>query len=365
MEQLSFKKKIVITTIATVLIVGIAVGCIVAFTGKTEEVNVRDMGEIVKRGSFVMSVDNQKGVLPDTDKTYVFKTYEEFIENSISNLITYNEIKKIKEDFVEVKYKAKNERYNKDYFENNDLLIAFFNESEKAYNFVINNVRFIENHCEIDVYASTTDNWDQERSIRACFIECKEIDKNIEATVNVCDVFKMKSSINFCFNSEFERINISFQQSEAYFLSDFEGVLRLISDNPNIADDDPMLRGKYDERFFSNNSLMVFILPGEYMSSITVNDNMFNGIRFYSDHYSDHYITESDKDSMEGNLNYACVISVPVKKSFNYDEIQYGYTCYYEWEEGSEKLKDETAPVTLKAQETESGYVKYVLKTGE
>lgn len=363
---MSVKKKIIIAIIAIVLIAGIIVGCIFAFTAKEE--NVRDMSEIVKRGSFVMSVDDQKDVLSDINKTYVFKTYKEFTANSISNLITYTTFKDVNGKNIEFKYKAKNERYNEDYFEDNDLLVVFFEETINTISRIVNDVRRNGNAYEIDVYADMpTGSWglrDEKDVIYACFIENKEIDKDAEASVNVCDIFKTNSVESYYFNSNLERINIPNQKTEAYLLSDFEKMEQFISDNPNIINEGLLsfvLRDRYPETFYRYNSLMIFVVPSEYGGDIIVNNNIFNGIILYSDHYLKAY----QKDNLEDNFNYTCVISVPISKSFDYDEIQYGHTLYYAWEEGIENVKVETAPMTLKAQNTESGYIKYVLKTGE
>lgn len=360
---MSVKKKIIIAIIAIVLIAGIVVGCIFAFAKKEE--NVRDMSEVVKRGSFVMSVEDQKDVLPDINKTYVFKTYEEFTKNSISKLITYSKIEKVGKNFVEIKYKAKNERYNEDYFEENDLLIVFFNESINTYEFIVNNVNFDNDICTIDVYGERyvgTQNAREERDvIYACFIENKEIGENVEASICMRDIFRIESFYLSYVNEENDNFTYGL---EAYYISDFKQLESCILNGHDILKEEKInavLHVEYNESFFNYNSLMIFIVPKAYNGRIEQNDNIFKGIKFYS--YN--YLTPVSKDVLDEDVEHVSVVFVPVGKSFNYDEIQYGHTLYYAWEEGIENVKVETAPVTLKAQNTESGYIKYVLKTGE
>ena len=355
------KKRIILISVAAALIIICVTVLLICLLGKDTE-HIRDMREVVSRGSFLISVDSQLENLPNTEQTYVFKSYDEFTDNSISELITYSTWKTIDDENIEFRYKAKNERYNEEYFQDNDLLVVFFRATINMIDYIIKDVQFTDNTCNIEVCGEMpTGSWglrDERDVIYACFIERKEISESMVASVNVHSVTRTQSVLGHYVNADGTNVNLADEQLHAYLISDLSQLGQFITHNPNISNDDVLafsLQMKYNEVFFRENALMLFVVPGLYYGNIAVNGNSFTGMRLYSDHY----ITPSEKTGWDANFNYTGVISVAIDKSFSYSEIKYSFFCYEEWEDGTFGNNIEISPIVLRLRGSDTEYKIY------
>ncbi len=357
---MSRTKKIVIAAAAVVLIAALTLTLCLTLLRKPEY--VRDMSEVASRGSFVMEVEGQKDKLPDSNQTYVFKTYEEFVQNPIAELITYSEYKTIDGENIRFDYKAKNERYNRDYFEQSELMVAFFEATINAHRFIVKDVQIEGNTCTVEVYGEMpTGSWglQEERDVLyACFLEKAEWDSNLTAAVEVGEIFVSESVPNHYYADLTTFVDLPDHGIHAYLIENLEQLNQFVEDNPHMTEGDPLafsFEMKYTEAFFSEHALLIVEVPGDYYANILVEDHILTGVSLYSDHY---YLHDSVETGLN-NLSYTGVISVAVEKGFSPSEWQYRYCRYDEWEDGLTDRTTETEPVTLTEQTSGTAYRVY------
>ena len=302
---------------AVILVAGIA-AAVLFLLNRTE--NIRDMGEVAARGSFVMRIESQKDKLPSNLNTaYVFQSYEEFVSNPFSELILFSEYKNIDGESILYEYKAKNERYNQDYFEKNHLMVVVFEATVNMINYIVKDVQVEGNTCAVEVYGEMpTGSWglQEERDVLyACFLEKAEWDSNLTAAVEVGEIFVSESVPNHYYADLTTFVDLPDHGIHAYLIENLEQLNQFVEDNPHMTEGDPLafsFEMKYTEAFFSEHALLIVEVPGEYYANILVEDHILTGVSLYSDHY---YLHDSVETGLN-NLSYTGVISVAVEKGF-------------------------------------------------
>ena len=358
---MSRTKKIVIAAAAVVLIAALTLTLCLTLLRQPEP--VRDMSEVASRGSFVMKVESQRAILPfEGGESFVFQTYEEFTANPLSELILYSDYENIDGESVRFEYKAKNERYNQDYFEEGQLMVALFEETIEMEGPIVYDVRLAGEVCTVEVYGEiatgTGSVIGEGEALFACFLEREEWDRNITASVEVGKLFVSQSVPNHYYDENIQWIAAPEQEMRACLIADTEQLEQLIADDPYMTGEDllsyPLLM-RYGPSFFEENDLLVLILPAPYFGEVTVEGNVLTGVELYSDHYW----TPEEKERWDIHYELTSVISVPVEKGFSYTELQYRYCRYEEWEDGLTDRATETEPVTLTEQTSGTAYRVY------
>ncbi len=358
---MSRTKKIVIAAAAVVLIAALTLTLCLTLLRQPEP--VRDMSEVASRGSFVMKVESQRAILPFVGgESFVFQTYEEFTASPLSELILYSDYENIDGESVHFDYKAKNERYNQDYFEEGQLMVALFEATVNVIDFIVKDVQVEGNTCTVEVYGEMpTGSWSlqEERDVLyACFLEKETWESEMTATVEVGEIFISNSVPSHYYDENMNPVNVADQEPEAYLITDLEQLSQFVVDNPNMKEGDLLafsLEIKYTEEFFSTQDLLILVLPGTYFAETMIEGNVLTGV----DLYSDHYWTQEIKEGWETNHAYTAVISVAVEKGFSPSEWQYRYCRYDEWEDGLTDRTTETEPVTLTEQTSGTAYRVY------
>ena len=359
---MSRTKKIVIAAAAVVLIAALTLTLCLTLLRKPEY--VRDMSEVASRGSFVMKVENQRDILPfEGGESFVFQTYEEFTSNPLSELITHDKgSQRVDGELVHLQYKAKNERYNRDFFEKNQLLVALFEETIEMNGAIVHDVRLEGEVCTVEVYGEIATGSgsviDEGEALFVCFLEREAWDRDITVSVEVGELFVSESVPNHYYDENVQWIAAPEQEMRACLIADTEQLEQMIADDPYMTGEDllsyPLLM-RYGSSFFEEHDLLVLILPAPYFGEVTVEGNVLTGV----DLYSDHYCTPSEKESWDIHYELTSVISVVVEKGFSYTELQYRYCRYYEWEDGLTGRDIETEPVTLTEQTSGTAYRVY------
>lgn len=358
---MSRTKKIVIAAAAVVLIAALTLTLCLTLLRQPEP--VRDMSEVASRGSFVMKVESQRAILPfEGGESFVFQTYEEFTSNPISELILYSDYENIDSETIRFDYKAKNERYNQDYFEENDLLVAFFEATVNMISHIVKDVQLEGNVCTVEVYGDMpTGSWgvqEEQEALYACFLEKGEWARDVTTTVKVEEIFVSESVPSHYYDENLNPVDAPDQEYKAYLFTGLGQLEQFIADDPYVKDGDLLafsLAQKYTEDFFASHDLLLMVLPGTYFAETMIEGPLLIGVRLYSDHY----MTAEEQESLDDNFACTAVISVAVEKGFSYTELQYRYCRYYEWEDGLTGRDIETEPVTLTEQTSGTAYRVY------
>ena len=348
--------KLKIKIIAGALMAAAILPVVVLCACKPGESNIvygtRDMSEVVSRGSFVQTMENDDSYAEMISDCLIFNSYEEFCGDKISDLVltshSYNDYES--EETITVRYKLKDERYNSDYFETRSLLITFF-EAPNA-ELIVQNVETEGDSFIIDVvgYAYATGN-----NVYACFIELEDdISEDATAAVN-CNLTDTTSSMSYYFNGAPEGTD---DLITAYMLPDHKAMLSFIEYETAIQNTvaQSLMVMMYTEEFFEDNSLLFMRTPGEYRSICRYSDGTIEGIRLISDHYDTYSqaTDDAEKDS------YTAIMYIPVPKHMADDEIIYSMTAYTEWEEGTESQPFASGDITLTKTEDESNFTVYM-----
>lgn len=312
---------------------------------------VRDMSEVAARGSFVFNMLNNRDKIADIEDTLAFNTYDEFCANSFSEVVLYQSGHTDENNkWVTEYYKAKNERYNADYFEENSLLVAFFECRYTVSKQLIRDVSMVGNQCSIEVIqyctvsAATSD-----AAVYACFIETKgELSYDVEAEVSV-DTYTFSTDTGvYCYYGDTvnDYIDADGDEVTAYYIPTRSAMEIFIADNPYL-DDNGMIsfvmKMKYDEEYFWEYSLLFLQLPGRYRGLVDWNGGSLKGLRFDSDHYEEKKIAERNEEE----LHHTAVAFIAVPKNIERDSFTYSFESFSEWEEGVSANNVQSEEITL------------------
>lgn len=311
---------------------------------------VRDMSEVAARGSFVFNMKNNIDKIDNTEDTLVFNTYEEFCESSFSDVVIYqyghfND----KDEWITDDYKAKNERYNADYFEEYSLLVAFFEYSYSVFEQLVRNVTMTERECFIDVIQTRTVTSASDVAVYACFIETKQqLSYDIKANVSVDTVTFSTDTGLFCYYgaSADEIIDADDDEIWGYYIPARSAMINFIADNQYLVDNgltSSMMKMKYSEEFFEEYALLCIQLPGIYRGLVHWDGNLLSGLRLDSNHYVKKYMAALNEEQ----LNHTAVAFVAVPKNLEFEWFTYTFESYSEWEEGAAAMKVQSGEITL------------------
>lgn len=334
-------------TIIFCLVFMILISCLVACTPKQ---NIRDMSEVAVRGSFVMAMNNNEDKIPADKTTLVFNTYDEFCKNSLSEAVLFSRYDTVDGKYTNVEYQAKNERYQAEFFEQNNLLITFFDSTDDVLEQIITDVDFVsEAECKIQIVARLMSDEKINNVKYACFIEVtKSLSQSINATVEVKTfITNSSTSINFS-----DGVGEDTESIKAYAITSTIGLESWKNDNEFINDSSSLMTTigfKYTEEFFEQNDLLVLELPGKYFGYYSVNENAIVGIRLDITHYE----VQSSIDFHNGLTKKAVAVLLTVSKDFNLDELSFSFRGYFEWDEDVQKNAIQSGEITLVCAENE------------
>lgn len=322
--------------------------------------SVRNMDEVVARGSFIakMSAEDMDAVGRDA---LLFHTYDEFCESALSDVVLYSSSHKDDDGrSVSDDYKLKNERYNADYFEGSDLLVAFF-EAASDMNFkIIKNVTFNGSACKIEALGIRS-SWvnavgSSEKSTYACFVEVSdELPAEINAEVSF-EAVECRCALNYYTDEHFNFLKLEGDEKvSAYLLPDIVAFDKYIADNGNLKETatTATLRMLCNEEFFEEFALLYLQVPGKFRGNAFFSEGKVTCYRLESDHYKTESEVQSDRDS----LSYTTIILLPVPKDFESGSLSFVFHCCTEWE--GEATAMQTTEVNLTRTEDNEPYSAY------
>lgn len=319
------------------------------------KVNVRDMSEVVSRGSFAFFMGNNADKITDLKKTLVFDTYDEFCNDAISETVIFSRNEHVNNKYTLVEYQAKNERYNADYFENNNLVVAFFETDLKADKFIVTDVEFAADECNISVAATLMSKEKRETKVPyACFVETTDdVTKGLSAKVSVVYTSLLSSTtVNFSdatTASDVEKVSACLFNSVDE-LNRYVADCALFSETSSLKS---VLSMRYTAEYFQQSALLIVETPGEFYGYYNIDGNAVCGIRLDSDHYD----SISFEDSVAPRTRKAVAVLLSVLLDFDFESVTFSFQSYCEWEQGVDAVNTQSGQIVLLRHESGTSYV--------
>ncbi len=319
--------------------------------------SVRNMDEVASRGSFIaeMSAEDMNAVGRDA---LLFHNYEEFCGNALSDVVLYSSSHEDnKGNSVKENFKLKNERYNADYFEGNDLLVTFF-EASAVNSKIVKNVTFTGSECRIEALGIRS-SWvsavgSSGNLTYACFVEVSdELPAEINAEVSF-ELIECKCGLSYYTDEQgFMKLEGD-EKVSAYLLPDRGAFNEFTADNENLKETatTTTLQMLCNEEFFEEFALLYLQVPGKFRGNAFFSEGKVTCYRLESDHYKTEDEVKMDRDS----ISYTTIILLPVPKNFESESLSFEFHRCAEWEGGSSAVETTEVELTRVGNE---GYASY------